>query len=107
MKPDTVQSARRPNRVLDAVENPYAHFIMSEAWAALAGISVYALFHLAAYAIEHISAILTVTDNGPDQFLVGVLSWGGAISASATFFVVSIYQLGVLIKRLWERFDGH
>ena len=84
--------------------NPYLHFIMSEMWTALAAIAVYGLFRFGAYATQHISDALPLTDSGPATFLEATLSWGGALAAGATFIIISLYQIVVLIKRLWEGF---
>jgi hypothetical protein len=86
------------------IENPYLHFIMSEMWAALAAIASYALFRFGAFATQWITGLMPLQDPLPALFLENTLSWGAAISSSATFAVVSFYQLIVLVKRLWERF---
>ena len=61
---------------------------MSEMWAALAGIVVYALFRCAAFGTQYINALMPLNDKTPSLFLEAILSWGGAISAAATFVVV-------------------
>jgi hypothetical protein len=86
------------------IENPYLHFIMSEMWAALAAIASYGLFRFGAFATQWITGLMPLQDPLPALFLENTLSWGAAISSSATFAVVSLYQLIVLVKRLWERF---
>jgi len=86
------------------VENPYLHFIMSEMWAALAAIASYGLFRFGAFATQWITGLTPLHDPLPALFLENTLSWGAAISSSATFAVISLYQLVVLVKRLWERF---
>jgi hypothetical protein len=93
--------------ILDSItEHPYAHFIISEAWAAIAGVAVYSFFHLGGYFTEQVSGIFPINDKGPESFLVSILSWGGALSASATFVIVSSYQIVILIRRLREGFDN-
>jgi hypothetical protein len=101
----TAKTIHPPSTMADKViENPYLHFIMSEMWAALAAISSYALFRFGAFATQWITGLMPLQDPLPALFLESTLSWGAAISASATFAVVSLYQLVVLVKRLWERF---
>jgi hypothetical protein len=85
------------------IDNPYLHFVVSEMWAALAGIAVYAFFHLGGYATQYIAEIFPLKDKASSLFLEGTLSWAGALTASATFIIVSVYQIIVLVKRLWER----
>jgi hypothetical protein len=81
-------------------------FISSEVQLALASISVYALARGVAAAIEYINKAVPLDHNPvPEIFLTTVILWGGAISASATFLLISVYQIGVLFKRLrrqWE-----
>jgi hypothetical protein len=93
-----------PTTVDAVVENPYLHFIFSEAWAALAAIASYGLFRLGAFATQWITELMPLHDPLPALFLENTLSWGAAISSAATFSIVSLYQLIVLVKRLWERF---
>jgi hypothetical protein len=85
------------------VENPYLHFIMSEMWTALAAIASYAFFRFGAFATQSITGLMPLQDPLPALFLDTTLKWGAAISCGATFIVVSLYQLVVLVKRLWER----
>lgn len=104
--PRRVAPARAPP-VMTAdkvIENPYLHFIMSEMWAALAAIASYGLFRFGAFATQWISGLMPLQESLPALFLENTLSWGAAISSSATFVIVSLYQLIVLVKRLWERF---
>ena len=82
--------------------NPYIHFMMSEAWAGLAGIVVYGLFRGGAYLAYKITEALPLHDPEPAKFLEALLSWGAAISAGATFCVISMYQLAILLKRLYR-----
>ena len=85
------------------VGNPYLHFMLSEAWSALAGISVYATFRFAAYVTQFVTAAMPLNDTGPALFLETISSWCAAIGAAATFIIISLYQLVILIRRLWER----
>jgi len=104
MKPERKpKESQRP--VVPAIENPYLHFIMSEGWAALAASASYGLFHLGAYLAQRISELMPLTDKAPAAFLESTLSWGAAISSSATFITISAYQLFFLIRRLWEKFQ--
>jgi hypothetical protein len=95
---------RSPRAADKAIENPYLHFIMSEMWAALAAVASYGLFRFGAFATQWITGLMPLQDPLPALFLENTLSWGAAISSSATFVVVSLYQLVVLVKRLLERF---
>ena len=70
------------------IGNPYVHFVISELWAALTAVAVYALFRLGAYAIQFLTDIMPLHDTSPALFLETTLSWGGALSASATFIIV-------------------
>jgi hypothetical protein len=102
-------SSQAPTKTEDVViENPYLHFIISELWTAAAALTVYTLSHGVAFGIQYVSGILVLKDiDAPGLFLVAVLSWGAAISSGATFAIISIYQIGVLIKRLrrqWASF---
>jgi hypothetical protein len=91
--------------VLDWVAgNPYVHFMRSEIWAALTGVMVYGLFRFGAYATQQITDLMPLNDKAPALFLETTLSWGAALSAGATFVIISIYQLVVLVKRLWREF---
>jgi hypothetical protein len=83
------------------IGNPFLHLVISEAWAALAGVAIYAIIRLAAYATQFITDLLPLNDKAPPLFLETTLSWGAVISASATFLIISAYQLAVLAKRLW------
>jgi hypothetical protein len=84
-----------------AIENPYLHFIVSELWTAAAAMTVYTLSHCVAFGVQYFNQLLVLKDNdSPGLFLVAVLGWGAAISSVATFTVISIYQISVLIKRL-------
>ena len=76
--------------------------MISEAWAGLAGVTIYVLFRLGAYLTQYITDVLPLDDTAPAKFLESVLSWGAALSAAATFVVITIYQLLVLLRRLWE-----
>jgi hypothetical protein len=98
----TAEGLRAKNSIDLFISNPYVHFVISELWAALTAVAVYALFRLGAYAIQFLTDIMPLHDTSPALFLETTLSWGGALSASATFMIVSVYQLVVLIKRLWE-----
>jgi hypothetical protein len=98
--------ARPPYRaisIIDAVSvNPYVHFLISELWAGLTGVGVYAIFLSGAYATQYITTLLPLQDKAPAIFLQDILGWGASISAAATFVIISAYQLVVLGKRLWE-----
>jgi hypothetical protein len=89
------------------VENPYLHFVSSEVQTALASITVYGLSRGVAAGIQYINKALPLDHNPvPEAFLTSVILGGGAISASATFLLISVYQISVLFKRLrrqWER----
>lgn len=80
--------------------NPYLHFMISEGWAGAAGAAVYVSFHVASWFIEWISGAMPLHDKTPAAFLELVLSWGGSISAAATFVIVSAYQLFALLRRV-------
>jgi hypothetical protein len=83
------------------LENPYLHFIISEFWTAAAALTVFTLSHGVAFGIQYVGGIMVLKDHdAPGTFLVAVLGWGAAISSGATFAVISIYQICVLIKRL-------
>jgi hypothetical protein len=86
------------------IGNPYIHFMISEAWAGLTSVVVYLLFRLASYVTQVVTIYLPLDDRAPSDFLERILSWGAALSASATFAIVTIYQLAVLIKRLRKEF---
>jgi hypothetical protein len=82
------------------IGNPYVHFMISEASAGLTSVVVYLFFRAASYATQFVTQYLPLHDRAPSDFLELVLSWGAALSASATFVIVTVYQLLVLIKRL-------
>jgi|SRR5579872_1340723 len=95
-------SRRAPATTQDTfVSNPYIHFIISEAWAGVTGVAVYALFRIGAYGTQSITGMTPLQDPAPALFLETILSWGAAISAASTFAIISTYQFAVLIKRLW------
>lgn len=73
-------SARRSVELI--VDNPYIEFIASEMWAGLAGVAVYALFRLGAFAAQYITTMLPLSDKAPALFLETALSWGAATSAA-------------------------
>jgi hypothetical protein len=102
-------SSHQP-RTIEATDtflgNPYVHFAISEGWAGLTSITVYLFFRFGAFATDWITKQLPLHDTRPAEFLELVLSWGAAFSASATFLVISIYQILVLMKRL-TRSWGH
>jgi hypothetical protein len=83
------------------IGNPYIHFMISEIWAGLAGVMIYAIFRGGAYATQYVTELLPLHTKAPALFLELTLSWGASISASATFIIISLYQLAVLVKRLW------
>ena len=83
------------------IGNPYIHFMISEIWAGLAGVTVYAIFRFGAFATQYVTDLLPLHSRSPALFLELTLSWGAALSASATFIIISLYQLAVLVKRLW------
>lgn len=82
--------------------NPYLRFLESELWAGGAGVGVYAIFRLAAWLIELIDTKLPLQDPAAAVFFAQVLSWGAALGAAATFALITVYQLAVLLRRLWE-----
>ena len=86
------------------IANPYIHFMISEGWAGLTSVVVYLLFRAASFATQIVTDYLPLNDRARSDFLDLVLSWGAALSASATFAIVTIYQLLVLIKRLRKEF---
>jgi hypothetical protein len=81
--------------------NPHLHFLVSETWAAVAGVGTYLIFRSGAWLIDGVASSLPVQDTSPANFLSFTLHWGGAIGGSATFALITIYQLVVLFKRLW------
>lgn len=81
--------------------NPYLHFLLSEAWAAAAGIGVYMIFRGASWLSDLVAARLPLQDPAPADFFSQVLNWGAALGGSATFVLITAYQLTVLAKRLW------
>jgi hypothetical protein len=85
------------------VGNPYLHFIVSEAWGALAATGSYAFFHFGAFAAQRLSEAMPLAHNAPAAFLETILAWGAALSCAATFTVITAYQLVFLIKRQWEK----
>jgi hypothetical protein len=106
-EPRTPKALQAPGelRTMDAVTgNPYVHFVISEASAALTSVLVYLLFRAASFATQLISAYLPLHELAPADFLELVLSWGAALGSSATFVIVTVYQLLVLIKRLLAEF---
>lgn len=82
--------------------NAFLHFIASEMWAALASVTVYALFRFAAYLMERIDHALPIKDHESADFLQFILHWGAAIGAGSTFIVITSYQLYALLRRLTE-----
>lgn len=80
--------------------------MISELWTGLTGVSVYALFRVAAYLSQLVTNLVPLSDKGPGIFLESTLSWGGAMSAAATFLIITLYQVAVLIKRLWGGFNN-
>jgi hypothetical protein len=107
MKPEPIRAAsptRNAEKHADAaMGNPYLHFIMSEAWAALAASASYGLFHLGAFAAQHIADIFPLADRGPASFLEATLAWGAAISCAGTFVIITAYQMFFLIRHQWEK----
>jgi hypothetical protein len=86
------------------IGNPFTHFMVSEAWAGFAGVAVYTTFRIGAWVIQRITEIFPLQDKSPADFLELILSWGGAFSAAATFAIISLYQIAVLLRRLWGGF---
>lgn len=82
------------------------HFLISEMWAGLAGVGVYLIFRCAAWLIDAVASTFPLEDTAPADFFSLVLHWGAAISGSATFVLITIYQLVVLFKRLWAEVAG-
>ncbi|MBZ9698822.1 hypothetical protein [Mesorhizobium sp. CO1-1-9] len=83
--------------------DPYGHFVLSEIWVGLATVALHVVFRCVAVAVEYVDGHLPLTDTGPVQFLSSVIAWGGAISAAATFGIITLYQVFVLAHRLVER----
>jgi hypothetical protein len=92
----------------DVIQNPYLHFIRSEAWAALAALTIFTLSHVVAFCTQYVGTVMQLKNgDAPGEFLVAVMSWGASISSCATFVIISLYQVFVLIKRLkrqWTSF---
>jgi hypothetical protein len=100
---DTAEaSGPRPVPAGRWTENPYLRFIQSEFWAGTAGVAVYAIFRAAAWLIEMIDSQLPLQDPAAARFLAQVLSWGAALGGAATFALITVYQLAVLLRRLWQ-----
>lgn len=81
-------------------QNPFLHFVVSEIWATVTGITLYALFRIASYVTQWIGFRFPLSHSEPINFLELVLSWGAVLSASATFILITIYQLVILFVRL-------
>jgi hypothetical protein len=81
--------------------NPHVHFLISEAWAGVAGVGVYLIFRCAAWLTDLVASMFPLKDAAPADFLSLVLHWGAAIGGSTTVVLITVYQLLVLFKRLW------
>ena len=81
--------------------NPFVEFMRTEVLAGIASIVVYLVSRAVAYATEHIAGLLPLHERAPSDFIELVLGWGAAFNSTATFLVITVYQLVVLIRRLW------
>jgi hypothetical protein len=102
-EPTSGRGDRAPSIIDLLSDHPLWHFVQSETLGALAGLTIYAVFRACAYCATVLTHWLPLEDPGPAHFLDLVLSWGGALGAAATFAIITIYQIAVLIMRLWER----
>lgn len=93
-----------PSRVSEdtVIGNPFVHFMVSELWAGLASLVVFFLFRLVAYGTEWISYYLPLQSQAASHFVEVVFGWSAALTSTGTFIIISIYQLIILVKRLWE-----
>lgn len=113
MSDDNDSASRSPPRELPSTaalpakdSNPYLHFIVSEIWAAAASVIIYTLFHAGSFLTELLARELPLKASAPAYYLGMVFAWGAALGASATFVLVTAYQLLVLAKKLWEGFKS-
>jgi hypothetical protein len=87
----------------DIVEsNPYLHFLVSEFYATLASAVVYCFARFIAFVIQLVDDRFPLRDNGPLSFLELIMGWGGALATTAVFTVITLYQLLILLKRLYR-----
>ncbi len=80
--------------------NPFLHFAISEAYAALAAGVVHVISRGVAYCVYLFDKSFPIPDAGPFQFFETIMSWGSAFATAATFLLITYYQLVILTKRL-------
>lgn len=75
---------------------------MSEFWAGMAGAFVYGVFHAGSFFVQSMNIWLPLNATAAAHFLDQTVSWSGALSAAATFILITAYQLMLLGRRLWR-----
>lgn len=92
--PETDQTAWRPDVA------PLIRFILGVGSGAIASTFVLVGFRLSAWIAQRIFEQMPVAEGAPSSFLAAVLSWGGAVSAAATFVVVTASELYALLRNI-------
>ena len=79
---------------------PLAFFVLHEGYAAGACFAVFSITHLLAYFAESLAARWPVRDDGPLVFMSVCLSWIGSVGVVVAFSIITLYQLGLLVRQL-------
>ena len=83
---------------VELLQHPYRHFFVSEAWAAISSAAILILGWTLAYAVQSVRVYLPIEHADPLDFAEITFTWMTSISSLASFFIITFYQLSVLVS---------
>lgn len=64
--------------------------------------AAYSIYHAVTFFTQSLGNLMPLHHSGPAALLESTLHWAGAVGGGGTFFIVTLYQMWMLMKRLAE-----